>query len=89
MTWTRREIDELIVEFEQDLLAYKGALDCLQRRRAEAEDSKHTEYFNSSSGCLAAVHVLIMNVSGTEGIIEDLKKNRDELPVDKPLLQLV
>lgn len=89
MTWTRREIDTLIVEFEKDLSAYKGALDFIQRRRVEVEDSPHADFFNKSSGCVALTHLLIMNVSSTEGILEDLKNNRDKLPPDRPELKLV
>ena len=89
MSWTRKEIDELIGEFQRDLVAYKGALDQIQRRRLEVEDQGHAQYFNNSSGCQALTHVLIMNVSQTEGVIEDLKKNREELPEDRPALKLV
>jgi hypothetical protein len=89
VTWTRREIDALIGEFEADLIAYKEAFDVLQRRSIEVENSTHAEFFSRSSGCLASIHVLIMNISSTEGIIEDLRKNRDEMPVDRPPLTLV
>lgn len=89
MTWTRKEIDELIVEFRRDLRAYEGAMDNLQRRRLEVEDSGHAQHFNESCGCQAVSHVLVMNISRTEGIIEDLQKNRNGLPIDKPALELV
>lgn len=89
MTWTRAELDSLIAEFEQDLLAYKQALDSVQRRRLEVEDTHHAEYFSKSSGCQAVTHVLIMNIASTEGLIEDLKRNKEELPPDRPALQLV
>jgi hypothetical protein len=89
MSWTQKEVDELIAEFEKDLQAYQGAVDFIQRRRLEVEDSGHSQHFNGSSGCQAVSHVLVMNISRTEGIIEDLKMNRDKLPADRPSLKLV
>lgn len=79
MTWTREELDELIQECELDLRAYKGALDRIQQRKADVEGSSHEAFFTKSSGCQATIHVLIMNISSTEGIIEDLMENREKL----------
>lgn len=89
MTLTKKDADVFIAEFRKDLDAYRTALDLVQRRRLEAEQNGHDQYFSKSSGCVALTHLLIMNVSQTEGIIEDLLKNREELPDARPALELV
>ncbi len=89
MSWTKQEVDALAVEFGKDLVVFRDAFDAIQRRRAEIEGTGHAEYFSQSSGVTALFHVLIMNIASTEGLIEDLKKNRDKLPDERPRLLLV
>jgi hypothetical protein len=89
MSWTKQEVDALAAEFRKDLAVFTSALDTIQRRRFEVEGTGHEEYFSKSSGVTALTHLLIMVMSSTEGIIEDLKKNRDGLPDERPRLKLV
>lgn len=89
MNWTKQEVDALATEFGKDLTVFKDAFDAIQRRRSEVEGTGHAEYFSQSSGVTALTHVLIMNMASTEGLIEDLKKNRDSLPDERPRLQIV
>lgn len=75
MTWTQGEIEHLIGEYEEDLLAYKMAYDSLIHRMSVVEGTLQETRFSKTSGCQAAVHVLIMNIASTEGILEDLRTN--------------
>lgn len=89
MTLTKADATQLIQEFQKDLEVYRAALDLVQRRRLETENSAHDQYFSKSAGNIALVHLLIMNLSQTEGIIEDLIRNREELPDRRTNLELI
>lgn len=89
MSVTKADADAFIVEFEKDLAVYQGAIEALSKRRLEVEGTAHEEYFTKGSGVIALHHLLIMNIARVEGILEDLRANRETLPEARPPLQLV
>lgn len=77
---TKKDADEFIEEFQKDLAVFHTAYNCLRRRCLETEDTGHDRYFGKSSGVIALSHLLIMNIAQVEGILDDLRAKRSELP---------
>lgn len=88
MSVTKRDADQFIEQFEKDRDVFVAALDAVQRRKLEVEGTTHEELFTKSSGVVALAHLLIMNLAQTDGILDNLRNQRDELP-DAPALRLV
>lgn len=77
------ELDELILEYEKDLVSFQDAFDVLEDRAREREESGSKADFVEWPGYLAAKNALIMSIVRLEGLLEDLRTNRERQTVLK------